>query len=86
MEPSSPSVRIAVVGQLPDHVERVATGGNLPRWLAGNVALPFLQLVAYHLTVARGADPESVRNLDRTKQPHVNPHVLPVDLLDDPPA
>lgn len=76
----------AVVEQLPDHVERVATPGDLPRWLGSAVGLPFLQLLGYHLTVARGADPESVRNLDRTKQPHVNPHVLPADLLDDPPA
>lgn len=76
----------AIVEQLPDHVERVVTPGDLPRWLAGNVGLPFLQLLAYHLTVARGADPESVRNLDRTKQPHVNPHVLAADLLDHPPA
>lgn len=76
----------AVVDRMPDHVERVATPGAFPRWLGGNVALPFLQLLAYHLTVARDADPESVRNLDRTKQPHVNPHVLPVDLLDHPPA
>ena len=74
----------AVVDRLPDHVERVGTPGSLPRWLAGNVALPFLQLLAYHLTVARDADPESVRNLDRAKQPHVNPHVLPDDLLDRP--
>lgn len=76
----------SVVQQLPDHVEKVATPGELPRWLAGDVALPFLQLLAYHLTLARGADPESVRNLDRTKDPHVNPHVLPTDLLDHPPA
>jgi glucosamine--fructose-6-phosphate aminotransferase (isomerizing) len=75
-----------VVEQLPAHVQRIATSDGLPRWLGGNVALPFLQLLAYHLTVARDADPESVRNLDRTKQPHVNPHVLPADLLDHPPA
>jgi glutamine---fructose-6-phosphate transaminase (isomerizing) len=74
----------AVVAQLPDHVERVGTPGDLPRWVSGDIGLPFLQLLGYHLTVARGADPESVRNLDRTKQPHVNPHVLPADLLDEP--
>ena len=75
-----------LVDRFPDHVDRVATPGTLPRWLGGNLALPFLQLLAYHLTVARDADPESVRNLDRTKQPHVDPHVLPADLLDHVPA
>ena len=75
-----------VLDGLPGHVERVALPEHLPRWLAGDVALPFLQLLAYHLTLARDADPESVRNLDRTKQPHVDPHVLPPDLLDHPAA
>lgn len=67
--------------RFPDHADRVPVSGDQPLWLSGNVALPFLQLLAYHLTVARDADPESVRNLDRTKTPHVNPHVLADDLF-----
>lgn len=63
--------------EFPDTVETVLLPGDHPQWLSGNVALPFLQLFAYHLTVALGANPESVRNLDRTKDPHINPHLLP---------
>lgn len=75
-----------IVEQFPEHVRKVPFATTLPRWLQGNLCLPFLQLLAYHLTVARGADPESVHNLDRSKTPHVNPHVLPDDLLTNVPA
>ena len=70
-----------VVTRFADSVEKIPTSGRHPLWLQGNVALPFLQLLAYHLTIARDADPESVRNLDRTKTPHVNPHVIADDLF-----
>jgi len=65
--------------------EQVPVPGGDRSWLAGNVALPFLQLFAYHLTVQRDADPESVHNLDRAKSPHINPHVLPDSLFDTGP-
>ncbi len=65
--------------------EQVPVPGGDRSWLAGNVALPFLQLFAYHLTVQRDADPESVHNLDRAKCPHINPHVLPDSLFDTGP-
>lgn len=51
-----------------------------PGWLAGNVALPFLQLLALNLTVGLGQTPESVRHLDRFKEPCVDPHVVDLDL------
>lgn len=70
-----------VVDRFPETAEKIRTSGGQPLWLNGNLALPFLQLLAYHLTVARDADPESVRNLDRTKTPHVNPHVIAEDLF-----
>lgn len=63
--------------QFPDHVATVPVPTVDALWLQANATLPFLQLFGYHLTVRRGADPESVHNLDRTKQTHVNPHVLP---------
>lgn len=65
------------VSRFPGHVRRIVAPDSPSLWLQGNLALPFLQLFAYHLTLQRGADPESVHNLDRTKEPHVNPHVLP---------
>ena len=70
-----------VVEQLPSHVEKVAVPRVAPRWLQADAGLPFLQLLAYHLTLARDADPESVANLDRTKTPHIDPHVLAPDLF-----
>lgn len=70
-----------VVDRFPSPVEKVATPGTHPLWLQADIGLPFLQLLAYHLTLAREADPESVRNLDRSKDPHVNPHVLAADLF-----
>ncbi len=70
-----------VLEHFPDHVEKVSTPKVTARWLQGDAGLPFLQLLAYHLTLARDADPESVANLDRTKTPHVNPHVLAGDLF-----
>ena len=72
-----------VVDRFSAGVEKVVAPGAHPLWLRGNVALPFLQLLAYHLTVARDADPESVHNLDRAKDPHVNPHELPDDLFSE---
>lgn len=71
-----------VTDRFPSHVTKVPHSSDLPRWLHANVALPFTQLLAYHLTIARGADPESVHNLDRTRTPHVNPHVLNRDMFD----
>lgn len=66
--------------RFPTQAATVELPDGLPSWLYGNVALPFLQLLAYHRTVALGANPEAVRNLDRTAEPHVNPHVLPATL------
>lgn len=71
----------AVVARFPEHVHAVPVPEVAPQWLQSVVTLPFLQLLAYHLTVARHADPESVRNLDRTKTPFVDPHVVPTDLF-----
>ncbi len=70
------------LNQFASPVEQIPVPGNQPHWLSGNAALPFLQLLAYHLTVQLDADPESVTNLDRTKEPHVDPHVLPTTLFD----
>ena len=69
------------VEQFPGQVEKVIVPSVSPRWLQADAGLPFLQLLAYHLTLAREADPESVANLDRNKTPHVNPHVLTQDLF-----
>ncbi len=63
--------------QAPAGVKTLALPDALPAWFYGNLALPFFQLLAYHQTVAQGANPDSVRNLDRTIDPHINPHVLP---------
>lgn len=70
------------LGAFETTTEVVPVPGEGGSWLSGNVALPFLQLFAYYLTVQRDADPESVHNLDRAKSPHINPHVLPDSLFD----
>lgn len=70
------------LGAFEPATEVVPVLGDGRSWLSGNAALPFLQLFAYHLTVERDADPESVHNLDRTKSPNINPHVLPESLFD----
>jgi len=64
------------VRALPAGVESIPLTADLPPWLYGNLALPFLQLLAYHQTMEQGANPDSVRNLDRTITPHIDPHVL----------
>jgi len=64
------------VRQAPAGVQTITLPDHLPPWLYGNLALPFFQLLAYHQTVSQGANPDSVRNLDRTIDPHINPHVL----------
>ncbi len=64
----------------PDGCATIELPDGLPAWLYGNVALPFLQLLCYHRTVALGANPEAVRNLDRNTDPHVDPHVVSLTL------
>jgi len=59
----------------------VVTSSGLPLWLQADAALPFLQLVAYHRTDALGDTSESVHNLDRSIDPHINPHAIRVDLF-----
>jgi len=58
----------------PAGVRTIGLPTGLPDWLYGNVALPFFQLLAYHQTIKQGANPDSVRLLDRTIDPHINPH------------
>lgn len=65
------------IRQAPAGVATLTLPEGLPAWFYGNLALPFFQLLAYHQTIAQGANPDSVRNLDRTIDPHINPHVLP---------
>ena len=67
-------------------VDRLELPDGLPTMVLGNVALCFLQLVAYHLTVEHGRDPEAVRNLDRTVDPHVDPHAVDPGLFGSEPA
>lgn len=59
----------------------VVTSTGLPRWLQAEAALPFLQLLAYHRTDALGDTSESVHNLDRSIDPHINPHAIADDLF-----
>lgn len=59
----------------------VPTSNGVTPLLSPTASLPFLQLFAYHQTVAVGETNESVRNLDRTVDPHVNPHTLPPGLV-----
>jgi glucosamine--fructose-6-phosphate aminotransferase (isomerizing) len=58
----------------PAGVRTISLPAGLPDWLYGNVALPFFQLLAYHQTIKQGANPDSVRLLDRMIDPHINPH------------
>ncbi len=70
-----------VLGEFADDVERVELAEELDDAALGNAALPFLQLLAYHLTLELGRDPEAVRNLDRRIEPHVDPHAVDPDLF-----
>lgn len=65
----------------PAGVRTIGLPAGLPDWLYGNVALPFFQLLAYHQTIKQGANPDSVRLLDRTIDPHINPHDLNLKLV-----
>ena len=64
------------LGGAPAGARTIPLPADLPPWLYGNLALAFFQLLACHQTVAQGANPDSVRNLDRTIDPHIDPHVL----------
>jgi glucosamine--fructose-6-phosphate aminotransferase (isomerizing) len=41
---------------------------GFPDWLYGSLAVPLLQLLAYHRTVALGLNPDSPRNLTHVVQ------------------
>ena len=59
----------------------VVTSTGLPLWLQADAALPFLQMLAYYRTDALGDTSESVHNLDRSVDPHINPHAIAADLF-----
>ena len=70
-----------ILESFPDSAVRVSTGAGTDARVDALAALPFLQLLAWHQTAVLGKSSESVRNLDRTVDPHVNPHDLPADLF-----
>lgn len=63
----------------PSSAQMIGLPAGLPDWLYGNVALPLLQLLAFHATVARGNDPQSVHHLDKRMLPHIDPHTVDVN-------
>lgn len=77
---------VKAVDVAPDYVRSAASAASVRvpdpgvEWLVGNVSLPFFQFLAHHLTVKLGQAPESVRHLDRKKNPHLDPHVVDLDL------
>jgi len=67
---------LATADRFPAGAELIALPGELPNWLWPNVYLAFFQYLSWHRTVSLGRDPERVRNLDKTTEPVVDPHVV----------
>jgi len=74
----------AALARFDDRVTTAVTSDGLPLWLQADAALPLLQLLAYHRTDALGDTSESVHNLDRSIDPHINPHAIAPDLFTAP--
>jgi len=56
--------------------ELIALPGKLPNWLWPDAYLAFFQYLSWHRTIFLGRDPQRVRNLDKTAEPVVDPHIV----------